>query len=237
MRKKSKPKRKKSITTKRVQATENQPAPKPAQVVAFPVEPDSEPWDDEGLTRRQKLFVLALAGPAAGVGWPPAQMAGYRDDNYDSLKVTASQILTYPNVQAAVAREMARKLMTPEWATNRLFELASSSMRNFLSVDAEGNMSVDWKKAAEAGAIGQIAEINEQVMETESGIRAVSRKFKLHSPVKALETILKLTGRLVDTKNVNLKVDLTKLSDDELTTLRTIHEKLGGRMDSASVRN
>jgi phage terminase small subunit len=186
--------KKKKITTKRVQAMEDKPFVLPA--VAVKPEIDDEPWGDDGLTTKQRLFVEALIGPAAGNATKAAQMAGYRDDNYSALAVTASENLKKPNVQEAIALAFARRRMTPEWASNRLMEIASASMRNFCTVDADGCLTVNWKLAAESGAIGQIREIHEHVIEAGGHADVIKRSFKLHDVVGALRTVLQLSGLL-----------------------------------------
>jgi len=187
--------KRKSITKKRVQATEDKPFDLPK--VEVQAEIDEDAWGDDGLTIRQRSFVEALIGPAAGNATKAAQMAGYRDDNYAALAVTASENLKKPNVQEAIALALARRRMTPEWAQERLLEISSASMRNFVSIDEKGRLSVDWKKAAEAGAIGQIREIREDVIDTGGGsVEVIKRSFKLHDVVGALRTVLQLSGLL-----------------------------------------
>jgi hypothetical protein len=68
------------ITKKRVQATENLPAPVIPQVEVRP-ERDDEPWDEEGLTIRQRLFVDKLTGEAGGNATQAAELAGYSSEN------------------------------------------------------------------------------------------------------------------------------------------------------------
>jgi phage terminase small subunit len=193
----------KRVTVKQVQTTEHLPAKLPQ--IDFKPEKDQEAWDNEGLTPRQRAFVEALVGPAGGVATRAAEMAGYAAENNNSLRATASYLLTIPNVQESIARAMARRRMTPEWAQERLVELASASMRNFVTIDAQGKMTIDWAKAAEAGAIGQIREIREDVLDTGDGkFEIIKRSFKLHDVVTALQTILRLSGLLKDEATMRL---------------------------------
>jgi phage terminase small subunit len=210
---------KKRITTKAVQETENLPLPP----VEIKPEVDDEAWDSDGLTVRQRAFVEALVGPAGGNATKAAEMAGYAAENRLTLAATASENLRKPYVQEALARALARRRMSPEWAQERLLELASASMRNFAHVE-NGDLVIDWDKAAAIGAIGQIGEVTEEVLKTEGTAKVIKRKFKLHNPKGALETILKLTGLLKDELLVKAQVhhtfDLSRLSDDELRNLR-----------------
>jgi hypothetical protein len=49
-----------------------------------PPKPEDEgdaPWDEDWLTLKQRLFVKAFVGPAAGNATKAAEMAGYSDSN------------------------------------------------------------------------------------------------------------------------------------------------------------
>lgn len=159
------------------------------------VDTEEEPFAKDGLTIRQRRFVDALVGPAGGNATKAAQMAGYRDDNYRSLQVTASQTLSKPMVQEALAHAYAKLKMSPEWSKNALQDIASASMANFVTVDENGKTSLDLKKAAEMGALGQIKEWTEEVIDVgEGGPAVIKRKIKLHDRMPAVQALLKLQG-------------------------------------------
>lgn len=201
-------------TAKKVQASESKPF---IPDIAITPEIDDDPWGDDGLTIRQRAFVEALVGPAGGNASKAAEMAGYRADNRNVLKVTASENLTKPNVAKAIALALGKKRLTPEWAKSRLADIASADMNNFLVRDGADGMKLDFEKAMAIGAIGQIREYD-----PETG------KIKLHSPTPALVTILKLFGLITDKHEhqqsgaIQLQFDLSKLNDDELRFLREI---------------
>jgi hypothetical protein len=167
------------------------------------VEVDDGPFDHGGLSIRQQQFVAAIVGPAQGNATKAAQLAGYRSDNRVALASTAYENLRKPQIQEAIAHALAAKRATAEWAKASLVDLASSSMHNFLSVDARGNASIDFKKAAAAGALGQIKEYREEGVDTGNGkVRIIKRTIKLHDPTAALITLLKLHRLLKDGKEV-----------------------------------
>lgn len=125
-------------------------------------------------------------------------MAGYAAENYLSLSATASENLGKPNVQRAIAHALAAQRLTPEWAKRQLADRASASMANFVKVDADGRATLDFGKAAAAGALGQIKEIKEEVLETPSGgVVVLKRTIKVHDSAPALALLLKYHG-LVD---------------------------------------
>lgn len=184
------------ITAKAVQAVENKAAPLPK--IEHKPDIDNDPADAEGLTIRQRLFVMAITGPDIANATAAAERAGYQADNRDSLKVTASRLLTYANVQRAIATELGKKASSPEWAENRAFYHARADMANFLSVDDTGEPRFDWAKAAASGAIGHVREYKEDGIDGDGGPAVIKRSFKLIDPQKALETVLRLHGKLKD---------------------------------------
>jgi phage terminase small subunit len=220
----AKKKPKKSITAKRVQATEDDrfiPAAIPQP------ENDEGPFDDGGLSQRQRAFVAAIVGPAGGIATKAAEMAGYASENRNTLYVTASRLLSNHKIQEAIAHEFAKLRATPEWAQNQLIDLATSSMAKFISFTDKGEVTIDWDKAAAAGALGQIKEYEE--IPTKTGVR---HKIKVHDRAAALAILLKLHGKLINRHEHTganggpITFDATKLTTDELRTVRAIHNRI-----------
>jgi hypothetical protein len=219
---KRKPKR---TTTKRVQDTENLPPVIPH--VDVKPETDEDAWGDDGLTFRQRMFVKAMVGPAGGNATKAAEMAGYASDNRDALKVTACRTLTKANVQRALAHALAAKLDSPEWIRNSLVEISASSMANFVEVKENGTTELDFAKASEAGAMGQIREYREEAIKIGDGPAVtLKRTIKIHDRRAALETLAKLDGKL--TEHHHHTYDLSQLSDDDLHTVRNALLKASG---------
>lgn len=189
-------KKPKKITRKRVQAVEGKPFI--PEINAKP-EIDNDPTDDDGLTVRSRQFVAAITGAAAGNATKAADMAGYASNNRRSLEATASRLLRNVKVHQAICRALAKKNATPEWAKDRLIELASSTMANFLSIDDDGKPITDFRKAASAAAIGHIKEFQADVLPGSEGEQEIIRcKIKVHDPTAALGMLLKLHGLLKD---------------------------------------
>lgn len=185
--------RPKKLTTKEVMAAESSPPPPYLGAgVAIPPEPiDDDFVENDGLTMRQRLFVAAITGPALGNATKAAEMAGYRAENRVALATTASENLRKPQIQRAIAHSMAKRYESKEWAKANLYDLASGSMANFITID-NGKMRIDWEKANAAGALGQIREVD---IDHETG--AVT-KVKLYDKQKANDTLLKFHGLLKD---------------------------------------
>lgn len=184
----------KRTTVKRVQSTEDLPPPPPIGHVTRHPEPDDDPWDGSGLTIRQKRFVDALVGPAGGNATKAAEMAGYNAENRLTLRVTAAENLSKPNVQTAIAHALAAQRLSPEWAKRQLADMASASMANFLTVGDDGEAKLDFSKAAAMGALGQIKELKEEGIKTGNDTTIIKRTIKLHDRVSALGLLLKFHG-------------------------------------------
>lgn len=187
-------KKRKNITAKVVRASETKP-----YVPAIEAKPeiDADDCGDDGLTIKQRLFVAAITGPARGNATKAAEMAGYRSDNRHALEATASENLRKPEIVEAIAHAFAKKCAGPEWARASLIDLARSSMANFVSVDPDGEARIDFKKAAAAGALGQIKEYREEGIRSGDGdVSVVKRTIKIHDRTAALGMLLKLHGLL-----------------------------------------
>jgi phage terminase small subunit len=155
---------------------------KPAGKAAKPEADDA--WGDDGLTLKQRLFVIAYTGVAGGNGKQAAQIAGYSGDDY-ALATQGSINLTKPNVREAIGLALSRKCLTPEWAKERLAEIARSSINHFVT-----DGKVDLVAAEKAGALGQLKEVT---FEDDGSV-----KVKVHDPLPAINTILKMHGLLED---------------------------------------
>jgi len=194
---KGKPKRK-NLTTRKVQATEKKPYVVPD--VECKPEEDNDPCGDDGLTTKQRSFVSAITGPAIGNATKAAEMAGYASENRKSLWATASRTLSMVKVQEAISHAWARKRNNPEWTRNQIIESASISMSNFLTIGEDGDPITDFNKAAAMGAIGQIREIEQTVLDDGEGGRPkiLKFKFKLHDRTAAQALLAKMQGLVND---------------------------------------
>lgn len=165
----------------------NRKPPTPSQPFTIP----DDAWDDCGLSVRQRLFVAAIVGPAAGNASRAAELAGYKCRTADSLRATAHGILQSPHVQQAIRQALAAKKATAEWAQAELAAIADGDLSRFIKVDETGFARLDWPAAMAAGAVGLIKEIDFN----EGGL---PKKIRLHDRVRALEMVLKLHGKLVE---------------------------------------
>jgi hypothetical protein len=195
---KGKHKRSKPITTKAVQSTESLP-PRTLPDVTVKPEVDGDGWGDDGLTHRQRLFVMHLLGEAGGNATKAARLAGYSDSHEKALGVLGCRTRAMPHVQAAIDRELAKRQLTPDDIVGGLFARARSNAANFYRRDADGKLVFDLEHAADLGALGQVKEIKEEIIKGGDGpVQVISRTVKFHDPVPALTTLAKIKGMLTD---------------------------------------
>lgn len=192
------------IYTKHVQATEVEPARLPA--VPIRPEVDEDALNGLGMTPRQALFVKFYCGEASFNATRAAQMAGYGTENYNSAKSFGNYVLHLPRVQAAIASVLAQMELDPAHIKSGVATLAQSSMANFLSPDGEGGMKVDLGRAASLGALGQLKEIKEEVIEFNGTAKTLKRTIKIHDPLPARKLLAEIQGMI--TKQVEHSGDV-----------------------------
>jgi phage terminase small subunit len=187
-------------TTKKVQASENRPAPE----LTFRPETDDEPWDADCLTLKQKLFVEYYVGKAHGNASKAARLAGYASENDKALRVTAIDTRDLPNVQKAIARALAAKRGSdPDSVRLGIVEIASASAADYLSRDPKTDKLVmDLEKLAETGMLGCVSEIREEGFEDGNEVVIVKRKLKLYDRLKALELLAKMNGQFIERRDI-----------------------------------
>ena len=154
---------------------------------------DTQPTLEEleaALTDRQRVFVVEYL-----VCWnatQAAKRAGYTG-SYETLRVTASETLRRPEVQAVIKARIAEKAMVADEVLARLADIARGNMVDFISVN--GHTRVDFKKAE---ALGKLHLIKSYSKNARTGVR-----IELHDPLKALELLGKAHGLFTD------RVDIT----------------------------
>jgi hypothetical protein len=181
----------KRVSAKLIRDTEDLPPRPPTGTFAAKPEPDDDEWGKDGLTHKQREFVKAYVGPAAGNASRAAEMAGYRSDNRESLRVTASENLTKPNVQRAVAKALARRHGGPKWTRAGLVEIARASLADFLGIDGQGKVKIDLRLAQAAGALGLLKKV--RVRETDMGQEVT---IETYDRMAALKTLAEMHGLL-----------------------------------------
>lgn len=193
-------KKPKRTTAKKVQSLEDKPFVFPE--VTAKAEVDEEGWGNDGLTTRQRLFVEALIGTAGGNATKAAEIAGYNADNRNSLKVTASENLTKPNVQRAIERAVAARFGSADDVRRGICAIANGSAADYLDRGTDGKLAISLEKLAEAGMLGLVHEIREEGFEHDGQLTIIKRKLKLYDRLKALELLAKMNGQMVERRDI-----------------------------------
>jgi phage terminase small subunit len=212
----------KRTTARKVEAEDA----KPFTLPNVPVKPetDDDPWGDDGLTVRQRAFVEAYMGPASGNGKRAAEMAGYRSENIEALRVTASRLLTYANVQRAIERKIGEKFGSADDVRRSVAAIATGNAADYLEPDERGQWVISIKKLAEAGMLGLLHEIREEGFEHGGTVTIIKRKLKLYDKLKALELLARMNGQLIDRQrhegqvNVTHSTEVKKILNDPTAT-------------------
>jgi phage terminase small subunit len=223
---KEKKQTRKRTTEKRVQSEDEKPLQLP--VVDVHAEPEDEPWGKSGLTLKQRRFVKAYVGTAAGNSTKAAEMAGYNAANRNALRVTAHGVLMKPNVQRAIARQLNRRGGGKAETRAGIVELARVNMADFAAVDEAGNVKLDLRRAYEGAAMGSVKKII--VRPTPEGQQVT---IETYNRLEALQTLAKIHGTLKDNHehHVSGNLDLRNLTETELEQLESIllaaHQRAG----------
>jgi hypothetical protein len=200
--------KRKKITTKLVQDTQDKPLPQ----VEYKPEADEDGWLENGLTIRQQRFVDALCGQAGGNASRAAELAGYSAENTNVLAATASRLLSFVNVRQAVARKLASANLTADWVRQMTAALAASNMGSFLRIE-DGKPIIDWKQAESLGAFVQIRKYKEKGVEVGDTIEVIDRQIETHNPAPYLQLLSKMLGLTDDSPKTNVTVRIDNQFD------------------------
>lgn len=107
----------------------------------------------------------------------------------------ASRLLTNVKVQKALAKLLETQVMSKEELKARVSQDARASMAPFIVVNEQGEMTIDWSKAEEAGALQYIKEVT-----VKDGIVT---SIKLVDSQKAKEQLIKMFGMAVDVLEIS----------------------------------
>jgi hypothetical protein len=191
----------------------------------------------DGLTDKQRAFVTAYVGKAAGNASAAFVAAGYSTEDASHIPVKAWQLLQSKHIQDAIAWYAAQIALKPENAKTSLACIANANMNNFLEVDENGVSRLDFRRAVAVGAMGQIKKYKETNQVTKDGEVFVTREIEIHAPLPAIEIILKMNGLL--NERVDHQIVITDepdpiIKDPLLNKLANDYER---RMASIAGRN
>ena len=138
------------------------------------------------LTGKQQAFVreYLLDFNAAAA----AKRAGYRGSP-GTLRAIGSQNLHKPAISQAIHDSISESAITPQEIAFRLTRQSRASMASFLSLDPDGFIVFDFKKALASGDLDLIERIKFNQWTLQNGTVRRQVEFKLHSAQKALNLL------------------------------------------------
>ncbi|OIJ22013.1 hypothetical protein BKP45_04875 [Anaerobacillus alkalidiazotrophicus] len=147
----------------------------------------------ENLTPKQQRFIeeylVDLNGSAAAV------RAGY---SIKTSRVIAAELLTKPNIQAAIKEQMdaaaMRNQVTVDDIVQQLAKIAFADIKDFVSWDEQGNVQVKAAAEVDGTVISEISSIDTQ--------NGKNFKFRRNDQLKALELLSRHLGMLIDRKEI-----------------------------------
>lgn len=192
----------------------------------------SEETEEIKLTGKQKLFADYYVGEAHCNGTRAAKLAGYSEKTAYSI---ASENLRKPEVLEYIEKRLDEIAMTTKEVLAGFTAEAKASISDVLGDDGE----FDYVKMCERGADKFVKKLKiKKTTRREKGsddeIEELTHEFELYDAQAAKAHIAKIRGMFVDKSEVEHKggikieqqQDLSKLSKDDLLSLKAIQEKL-----------
>ena len=148
----------------------------------------SQPEDTAGLTYRQRLFVAAYLGEANGNGTDAARIAGYA-----CPLEQASDNLTKPAIQAAIAAKLDSASLNADEVLARLSDIASGDFSPYVKI-VRGKPSVDLQAMIDAGH----GHLIKAIKQTKFGVN-----IEFHDPVAALDKLGRYHALFIERSEVS----------------------------------
>jgi phage terminase small subunit len=146
----------------------------------------------EGLTERQKSFVLHYVGDAHYNATKAALLAGYSEETARSI---GSQNLTKVNISAAIKGLLETHGLVAQECIARISQRARASIADVLTFTEGGDWFFDMQKAVETGAIHCVKRVRPVTVQTKDGA-TVRHIVEMYDAAEADATLLKVFGRL-----------------------------------------
>jgi len=108
----------------------------------------------EDLNHRQRLFVEAYLGDAAGNASEAARIAGYAHPGQ-----VGERLLKKVEIRSAIDARLAQAAMGANEVLARLSAMAAGDLSDFIKVDADGEPSLDLAKARRRKKLGLVKKL------------------------------------------------------------------------------
>ena len=165
-----------------------------------------EPTDEDvflNLKKEHQDFVIKLR--TDGLNQVKAYMAVYQDSSYEAACSSASDLLRNPKIQSSLRffDEQSSKALglNESWIKKRLMNLGNGTIESHLHKDGS-RKELNELTSDELFSIG---EMKEEIRYDKNGDKIVTRTLKLSDRKGALSDLAKITGMVVDKKEVTGK--------------------------------
>lgn len=152
------------------------------------------------LSTKHAAFVAAFLRCFNGA---QAYLTVYPDSSYEAAVSSASELLTNPNVKAAIKAHIETHVIEANEVLHRLARIARGDMGDFLKIGKGGKWSLDIAKAKALGQMGIIKKITHNV---KTGERSV----ELYDQQAALTQLGKHLGLFDDKLILKVENELQK---------------------------
>lgn len=175
------------------------------------------------LSDREQMFVEQYF--LCGLNGTEAALATWNTTTRNSAAAMASQELSKPHVRAAVNARLDEYHMGANEVLARIANDARGTMEDFVDPDSG---TIDLKKAASAKALGLIKRYKTRFITTTRTIakgtteevETVETEIELYDGQSARRDLAKHLGLLTE-RSLNVNVDLSALTDEELDLVRS----------------
>lgn len=132
------------------------------------------------LNYQRRMFVSFYLGISSGNATDAARRAGYRFP-----RVTGCQLLTIPNIRAAIEAKLDELSLSTDEILSRLSEIAAANLEDFIELLPGGGFKVDLRKAEKAGKLHLVRVIRRT---------AYGEWIELHNAMDALDRLARYRG-------------------------------------------
>lgn len=157
-------------------------------------------------TKRQRVFIEEYLQTWNATD--AARKAGYSPRTAYSI---GQENLKKPEIAAEIERRIDEKSMCANEVLVRLADHARGTMADFLDIDAGGNGRVNLGKAEKAGKLHLVKTFADG---PKTGVR-----IELYDAQAALAHLAKVHGAFIERLQVDVRRDVTELSDEELANI------------------
>lgn len=148
-----------------------------------------------------------------------------RRANYAQPHVQGSRLLENVGIRAEISARLAEKAVSADEVIVRIGEHARGTMADFLDIAEDGSARIDLRKAELAGKLHLIKSFSDS---PRTGV-----KIDLYDAQAALGLLAKAHGAFIERLQVDVRRDVSELTDEELANIIRSRSGAGEAPDGA----